>query len=67
MAVRVLFAFVLVLLLAGAPLRPGGQARFGAQVVEVRSQGEFVDTDRAVQVLGREGPNIIVRPLPEDA
>ncbi|MCH8806552.1 MAG: ATP-dependent Clp protease proteolytic subunit [Planctomycetes bacterium] len=50
-----------------APLRPGGQARFGTRVVEVRSQGGFVETDRAVQVLSREGPNIIVRPLPEDA
>ncbi len=49
-----------------APLRPGGQARFGIHVVDVSSQGEFVDSGRKIQVLSRNGPTILVRPLPDD-
>ena len=48
-------------------LRPGGQARFGAEVIDVQSQGEFVLAGRKVQVLKRDGPNIVVRPLADDA
>ncbi len=47
-------------------LRPGGQARFGQEVVEVRSQGEYVEAGRRVQVLKREGMRIVVRPLPPE-
>lgn len=46
-------------------LRPGGQARFGHEIVDVRSQGEYVDNGRRVQVVQREGMEIVVRPLPE--
>ncbi len=49
-----------------APLRPGGQARFGVHVVDVSSQGEFVDAGRRIQVLLHNGPTILVRPLPDD-
>lgn len=48
-------------------LRPGGQARFGQEIVDVQSQGEYVEAGRRVQVLRRKGMNIIVRPLPEDS
>ena len=48
-------------------LRPGGQARFGQEVVDVQSQGEYVDAGRRVQVLKHEGPKVIVRPLPDEA
>jgi len=47
-------------------LRPGGQARFGQEVVDVHSQGEYVEAGRRVQVIRREGMRIVVRPLPED-
>ncbi len=48
-------------------LRPGGVARFGTEVVDVQSQGEYVDAGMRVQVLKREGRNVIVRPLPDEA
>lgn len=47
-------------------LRPGGQARFGQEVVDVQSQGEYVEAGRRVQVVRHEGMRIIVRPLPEE-
>jgi membrane-bound serine protease (ClpP class) len=47
-------------------LRPGGQARFGHEVIDVQSQGEYVEAGRRVQVIRREGMCVIVRPLPED-
>lgn len=46
-------------------LRPGGRARFGAEVVDVRSRGEYVSAGTRVEVLKREGAAIIVRPLPD--
>ncbi|MBU0639774.1 MAG: ATP-dependent Clp protease proteolytic subunit [Planctomycetes bacterium] len=46
-------------------LRPGGQVRFGTEIVDVHSQGEYVDAGRRVQVLEHEGPRVIVRPLPD--
>lgn len=51
--------------LVTADLRPGGQARFGSDVVDVQSQGEYVPAGRRVQVLRREGMNVIVRVLDE--
>jgi membrane-bound serine protease (ClpP class) len=48
-------------------LRPGGQARFGQEVVDVQSQGEYVEAGRRVQVIRREGIQIVVRPLPDDS
>lgn len=47
-------------------LRPGGQARFGQRVVDVHSQGEYVEAGRRVQVLEFDGLRIVVRPLPDD-
>lgn len=49
------------------PLKPSGQVRFGQEVVDVTSQGEYIETGRRVQVIKREGMTIIVRPLPEQA
>lgn len=49
------------------PLRPGGQGRFGNEIVEIQSQGEYVPAGTRVQVIKREGPLIIVRPLPPEA
>jgi len=47
-------------------LRPGGQARFGQEIVDVRSQGEYVAADRRVQVIKRAGMEIFVRLLPDE-
>jgi membrane-bound serine protease (ClpP class) len=47
-------------------LRPGGQARFGQEIVDVHSQGEYVEAGRRVQVIRRMGMHIEVRPLPEE-
>lgn len=52
--------------IVSASLRPGGQARFGHHIVDVRSQGEYVESGRRVQVILREGMNVVVRPLPEE-
>ncbi|MFQ5807538.1 MAG: nodulation protein NfeD [Phycisphaerae bacterium] len=48
-------------------LRPGGQARFGQEIVDVQSQGEYVDAGRSVQVIVHDGPKVVVRPLPDEA
>lgn len=48
-------------------LRPGGQARFGTEVVDVASQGEYIDAGQRVQVLKREGPTIVVRAVNTEA
>lgn len=48
-------------------LRPGGQVRFGQTIVDVQSQGEYVDAGRRVQVIAHDGPRVVVRPLPDDA
>ena len=48
-------------------IRPGGQVRFGAEVVEVQSQGEYIVAGQRVQVLKREGPSIVVRPVNVEA
>jgi len=47
-------------------LRPGGQGRFGNEIVEIQSQGEYVPAGTRVQVIKREGPLIVVRPLPPE-
>ena len=45
-------------------LRPAGQARFGQEIVDVVSQGEYVEAGKHVQVLRHEGMNVVVRVLP---
>ena len=52
-------------LVTGA-LRPSGQARFDDRIVDVTCPGEYVDTGQRVQVIRREGMNIVVRPLHEE-
>ena len=46
-------------------LRPGGQARFGQEIVDVHSQTGYVGAGQRVQVIQREGMHIVVRPLSE--
>lgn len=48
-------------------LRPGGAARFGHAVVDVQSQGEYIEAGRRVQVVKHEGMTIVVRPVPDES
>ncbi len=48
-------------------LKPAGLARFGNEVVDVVTQGEYVEPGNKVQVIRRAGMNVVVRPLPADA
>ncbi len=50
-----------------APLRPAGQARFGQEVVDVQSQGQYIDRGTRVVVIRKEGMNVVVRPLQPQA
>ena len=50
-----------------APLRPAGQARFGQEVVDVQSQGQYIEHGTRVVVIRKEGMNVVVRPLEDHA
>ncbi len=43
-----------------APLCPGGKARFDDQLLDVITRGEMVEKGRAVKIIGRSGPNVVV-------
>ncbi|HEY9175690.1 MAG TPA: NfeD family protein [Verrucomicrobiae bacterium] len=43
-----------------APLCPGGKARFDDQLLDVITRGEMVAKGRAVKIVGRSGPNVVV-------
>ena len=45
------------------PLRPAGKARFGFVLVDVVTQGEFVDSGTAVEVIERRGNHVVVRSI----
>lgn len=47
------------------PLRPGGSARFGATLVDVVTEGEFLDAGTEVEVIERRGNNVTVRKTPD--
>lgn len=42
-------------------LHPAGKARFGAQLVDVVTQGEYVEANARVEVIERRGNRIVVR------
>lgn len=44
-------------------LRPAGKARFGAVLVDVVSQGEYVSSGERVEVIERSGSRVVVRKL----
>lgn len=44
-------------------LRPSGRAQIGEEVLDVVTQGEFVDSGQAVEVMEIKGNRIIVRPV----
>jgi membrane-bound serine protease (ClpP class) len=43
------------------PLRPIGRVRFGADEVDVVTEGEYVDRNQEVEVMTVEGPRVVVR------
>jgi membrane-bound serine protease (ClpP class) len=43
-----------------SPLRPGGKARFGDQVLDVISQGELIDRGRMVRIVGHSATEAVV-------
>lgn len=44
-------------------LRPAGKARFGAMLVDVVTEGEFLETRTRIEVIERRGNRVVVRPL----
>jgi membrane-bound serine protease (ClpP class) len=48
-------------------LRPSGRARFDGRIVDVLSEGGYVEAEMDVIVLRTEGPIVVVRPVAEGA
>lgn len=46
-----------------SPLRPAGKVRFGTMLVDVVTQGTFVEPGTEVEVCEREGNRVVVRPM----
>lgn len=46
---------------AAGPLRPAGKARFGSQLVDVVTQGEYLEGGAQVEVIERRGNRVVVR------
>lgn len=47
------------------PLRPAGKARFGSKLVDVVSEGDFIDERTAVEVIEHRTNRVVVRKAPE--
>ena len=46
-----------------SPLRPSGKIQIDDFMVDVVTEGEFVEPDIKVKVIGKQGARIIVRPV----
>ncbi|MGB0716425.1 MAG: NfeD family protein, partial [Phycisphaerae bacterium] len=46
---------------AQTPLRPAGKATFGNVLVDVMSEGDFIDSNASVEVVERQGNVVVVR------
>jgi len=46
-----------------SPLRPGGKAQFGSEILDVMSQGEMIEKGRRVKIIGHSGAEAIVEAL----
>ena len=42
-------------------MHPSGKARFGSVLVDVVTQGEFLNPDARVEVIERRGNRVVVR------
>ncbi len=47
--------------IAQSSLRPAGKARFGAQIIEVATDGDFILQGRRVEVIEQSGGRVVVR------
>jgi membrane-bound ClpP family serine protease len=47
----------------GGALHPAGKARFGTQLVDVVTQGEYLDAGVKVEVIERRGNRVVVRAI----
>lgn len=47
---------------AVSPLRPGGKVQIDDAIVDVITEGDFVDSGTAVRVIGKQGARVVVRP-----
>jgi membrane-bound serine protease (ClpP class) len=52
---------------AVTPLRPAGRARFGERVIDVVTEGGFIDPGAAVEVIQVAGNRVVVHPAPAAA
>jgi membrane-bound serine protease (ClpP class) len=43
-----------------SPLRPGGKAQFGNEILDVISQGELIDKGQRVKIIGHSGTEAVV-------
>jgi len=48
---------------AEGPLHPAGKARFGAQLVDVVTQGEYLERGTRLEVIERRGNRVVVRAI----
>lgn len=49
--------------LAISPLRPSGKIQVDDYIVDVVTEGDFVDNGQSVKVIGKQGARVIVRPV----
>jgi membrane-bound ClpP family serine protease len=47
-----------------SPLRPGGKAQFGEEILDVITQGEMIPKGASVRILGHSGTEAIVEMAP---
>ena len=46
---------------AAGPLRPAGKVHFGATLVDVVTQGEYLEPRTRVEIIERRGNRVVVR------
>jgi membrane-bound serine protease (ClpP class) len=46
-----------------SPLRPSGKVQVDDYLVDVVTEGEFVESGRTVRVIGKQGSRVVVRPV----
>ncbi len=48
---------------SAGPLRPAGKARFGPMLVDVVTQGEYIEPNTQVEIIERRGNHVVVRAM----
>ena len=46
-----------------SPLRPAGKMQIGDHLIDVVTEGDFVDSDVEVKVIAKQGARVVVRPV----